>query len=324
MRTLRCIVVLLVLGLPGLARDKAVPQPQEFEIAVHTFFDFRPPTDFYQIYVVRGNNTGSSIERVTLTPPGNSWLQPAKVEDETASLSNRPEDLLGDTNPCAIPEKELHREVKRCKKCLVFSGAEVRLRVQCGDQSRIINTRILDRDIYDSRTKTPSHTSWSMQLTSSLDRSLGSSVSDRPVFPADDPPTSSPPESSLMKDIGAAKYDSLFAGSPDKPSDVYRMAKAPIPEPEISITLSPEMPAEKLANPNYPPLARLAKIDGVVHVKFRIAQDGSTDQVVVEDGHPMLRTTAQQAVQMWKFSKGAEGQQVRATISFRSNCSVPN
>ena len=323
MRTLLGLLLLLTLVCPVLARDKAAPQPQEFEVALHTFFDFGPPTDFYQIYFVRRADTGSSIERVTLTPPGGSCLQPAKVEVETASSSDSPEKLLGDTNPCAIPEKELHREVKRCKKCLVFSGAEVRLRVQCGDKSRIINTKILDRDIYDSRTKTPSHTSWSMQLMSSLDKSLGSSVSDRPVFATGDPPPTNPHESSLLRDIGAAKYDSLFAGNPDKPSDVYRMAKAPIPEPEILITLNPEVPAENLVRPTYPPIARLAKIDGIVHVKFQIAQDGSTEAVTIEDGHPMLRPVTQQVVGKWKFAKGSGDREIQAAVSFKSNCSVP-
>ncbi len=323
MRALLCLVVLSALGFPALARDKVAPQPQEFEVALHTFFDFGPPTDFYQIYLVRRNEMGSSIERVTLTPPGGSCIQPATVEVETSTLSDSPQALLANVNPCQIPEKELHREVKRCKKCLTFSGADVRLRVQCGDKSRIINTKILDRDIYDSRSKTPSHTSWSMQLMSSLDKSLGSSVSDRPVFATGDPPPTNLPESSLLKEVGAAKYDSLFAGSPDKPSDVYRMAKTPIPKPEISITLNPEVPTESLVKPTYPPIARLANIDGIVHVKFQIAQDGSTDAVMIEDGHPMLRPATEQVVRTWRFAKDPGHREVQAAISFKSNCSVP-
>jgi TonB family protein len=159
---------------------------------------------------------------------------------------------------------------------------------------------------------------------SKLDQLLGSSVSDRPVFPSfDEPKTTLPPESSLLRDIAAGKYDVLFERSPDKASDVYRIAKLPIPDPEIFITLSPQLPAETLLPPQYPPIGRLAKIDGIVHVKFRIAKDGSTESVTVEDGHPMLRPATEQAVSAWRFPKEAANRDVQAAISFKSNCSAP-
>jgi hypothetical protein len=47
-------------------------------------------------------------------------------------------------------KKPLRRELKRCKKCLVFSGADVVLQVQCGTETCLIRTDILDK-IRDSR-----------------------------------------------------------------------------------------------------------------------------------------------------------------------------
>jgi hypothetical protein len=121
-----------------------------------TFFDFWPPFEFYEIFSVRAGNKGALVERIQVTPPGDVRTQPATVQVATSSTSESIADLLGGTNPCTIPEKELRRELKRCKTCLTFSGADVVMQVQCGGQNRRIRMDILDRDMFDSHTVTPS------------------------------------------------------------------------------------------------------------------------------------------------------------------------
>ena len=153
-----CIFALVV--LLAFAEKPRVPQPSQFEIARHTFFDFGPPFDFYELYLIRSTANGSSIERITLTPPGGSCMQPAKVETAAATLNEPLEVLLGKSNPCAIPDKELTRELKRCKKCVVFSGANVAMQAQCANHNRIIRANVLDRDMFDPAPNTPQHTSW--------------------------------------------------------------------------------------------------------------------------------------------------------------------
>ena len=56
----------------------------------------------------------------------------------------------------------------------------------------------------------------------------------------------------------------------------------------------------ELADPVYPPLARQARITGVVLVKIRIDQDGTT-QAVVLSGHPVLREAALTSAQQSRF-----------------------
>ena len=46
-----------------------LPTPDQFIVGRHSFFDFGPPTDFYELFVVRSAPKGSSIERISLTPP---------------------------------------------------------------------------------------------------------------------------------------------------------------------------------------------------------------------------------------------------------------
>jgi hypothetical protein len=250
--------------------------PNQFEIAQHTFFDFGPPNDFYELFFIRPTESGTSIERITLTPPGNACIQPATIETQSASIGESIATLLGGTNPCSIPEKELHRELKRCKKCLVFSGANVAMQVQCGGQTRAIRSDILDRDMFDPAANTPEHTSWTKRLLARLNQAIGPGVMERPIFPMSGPESSAAlGNSETLADVGSGKYNNLFQGAPDKPSDLYRAAQKRPPIPTVQlISISPIRP-EVFAEPDYPPLARLAHIEGVVVFKADIEPNGT-------------------------------------------------
>lgn len=55
------------------------------------------------------------------------------------------------------------------------------------------------------------------------------------------------------------------------------------------------------ALPNYPAVARQARITGVVKVSFAIAPNGSVSDVKAVSGHPMLTPAAVENVQTWHF-----------------------
>jgi hypothetical protein len=156
--------------------------PTQLTIARHTFFDFGPPNDFYEIIDVAQNGNELSVQRALVTPAGIACLQPAKVELSSGTLHESMEELLQSKNPCAIPEKELRREEQRCKKCLVFSGVDVTIQVRCAGKNRQIRTDILDRDLFDSAPNTPKNTSWSMAVLQRLDSAIGPGVIDKPIF----------------------------------------------------------------------------------------------------------------------------------------------
>src|SRR5260370_6686085 len=109
--------------------------PTHLTIARHTFFDFGPPNDFYEIIDVAPNGNALSVQRALVTPPGIACVQPAKVELSSGILHEIMDELLQSKSPCAIPEKELRRERQRCKKCLVFSGVDVTMQVNCGGKT---------------------------------------------------------------------------------------------------------------------------------------------------------------------------------------------
>ena len=324
----RTIVIALVCGVAGLSvpaspRNRRPPAspPQEFEIGRHTFFDFGPPSDFYELFLVRTTGNDTSIERITLTPAG-GCTQPAKVETASGKINAPIATLFGKTNPCAIPEKALRRELKRCKKCLVFSGADVAMQVQCGSTTRIIRSDILDKDMFDPAANTPEHTSWTMQLLGRIDQAVGPGAMDRPIFPVSEPEASPSPNlsSNALRDVNSGKYDLLFQKAPNKASDIYRAAQISPPKPSVQLVSSTPFQPQVIGMPAYPPLARAARIEGVVTFNIEIAPDGGTTNFIVDSGHPMLRETVKRAVAEWRFPKEAAGQKVQASIGFKTNC----
>jgi hypothetical protein len=319
--TCRATIVLALCCFASAHGQSGRPIPTEFTIGRHTFFDFGPPTDFYELFLVHAAPSGASIERISLTPPGDACIQPASVEVASASLADSVAELLGKTNPCAISEKELRRELKRCKKCLVFSGANVAMQVQCGGAPRIIRADILDRDMFDAAPRTPEHTSWTMQLLNRIDGAVGPGVMDRPLFPMPNPDqTDVPAQDQALRDIGSGKYDELFHNAPDKLSELYRAAQIRPPNPTVRLLSSAPFQPEVFVAPGYPPLARLARISGTVDFSMDVSADGSTTNFTVENGHAMLRPTTEKAVGSWKFSKDAAGQRIHAAIEFATNC----
>ena len=140
-------------------KQSPVPMPESFVLGRHTFIDIGPPFDFYEILSVHRDGTGTVLERITVTPPGDPCTQPATVETDNLPMAASIPELLAGTNPCRIPAKALRAELKRCKKCLVFSGAQITMSVQCGQETRLIRMDILDRDMFDPAPNTP-HGQW--------------------------------------------------------------------------------------------------------------------------------------------------------------------
>jgi protein TonB len=53
--------------------------------------------------------------------------------------------------------------------------------------------------------------------------------------------------------------------------------------------------------PNYPPLARQARIQGTVVLQAQISKDGSIINLQLISGHPMLAPAAIEAVKQWRY-----------------------
>ncbi len=328
MRSGVAVCAFLILANCALAQEHSasVTPPNQFEIARRTFFDFGPPFDYYELFFVRPTGTGTSIERITLTPPADRCASSAKLEAASGSINESIEKLLGRTNPCSIPEKELRRELKRCKKCLVFSGATVVMQVQCGSQIRLVRADVLDKDMFDPAANTPQHTSWTMTLLERLDHAVGPGVMDKPMFAVveEEKASGESGDPTVLRDISLGKYDALFPGGPDKPSDLYRASQIRPATPSVSLQSSSPFQPTVSNLPGYPAIARAARVEGAVSFRIKVDSNGNVKDVVFDSGPPLLRRSVENAVSEWKFPEGAFNQQIEATINFALNCSTPS
>jgi periplasmic protein TonB len=57
----------------------------------------------------------------------------------------------------------------------------------------------------------------------------------------------------------------------------------------------------KRVQPNYPPLARQARIQGQVLLQAEISKDGTIENLRLISGHPMLAPAAIEAVKQWRY-----------------------
>lgn len=57
----------------------------------------------------------------------------------------------------------------------------------------------------------------------------------------------------------------------------------------------------KRVQPNYPPLARQARIQGQVVLQAEISKEGTIINLQLISGHPMLAPSAIEAVKQWRY-----------------------
>lgn len=74
----------------------------------------------------------------------------------------------------------------------------------------------------------------------------------------------------------------------------------------IAQTTAQPPEAVLIAPPKYPPLARLAQIQGSVVVQVKVDSSGNVEDVHVVSGHPMLLATVTEAVRKWQFACRAD------------------
>lgn len=297
--------------------------PSQFVIGRDTFFDFGPPFHYLEVISVEPAQNGTHISRILVTPPGDACTQPAHVECNTALVSKSIGDLLTGTNPCMIPESELRKEQKRCKHCLVFSGADVTMRVQCGEHQRQIRMDILDRDIYDpSHAKTPERTSWTMALLSRLDQALGPGPMEKPIFTISGTPTTPLPKSKLLDELSLGSFNSLFQRTTIKVSDLYRQALHPPPSPWVELVSSDPTAPTSYDLPAYSPLARAAHISGRVQFTAQVDADGHLSDLKIISGHPLLTKSVEESAQRWIYPPTASGSRIAAAVEFKMNCTT--
>jgi len=107
----------------------------------------------------------------------------------------------------------------------------------------------------------------------------------------------------------------------EKVPAVVPQVSAPEPKPARTSQISPGVLISKV-NPQYPPAARAARVQGAVVMHAIIGTDGSIQQLRVISGNPLLVNAAMDAVKKWRYrpyvldGKAVEGE-TDITVHFR-------
>ena len=114
------------------------------------------------------------------------------------------------------------------------------------------------------------------------------------------PPAFVPGNPNKKIDIGV-----LF-GNPDDNSEVAQPLPPPPPPPPPPqrIRQGGNVSQASLISqtkPAYPPLAKQARIQGIVILEAVIGKDGTVNEIRVLNGHPLLQQSAIDAVSQWKY-----------------------
>jgi TonB family protein len=318
-RLLVGICFFLIEFLPAVAQRSSSEFPSQLLIARHTFFDFGPPFDFYEVFTVDSGPNGLDVERALVSPAGDACFQPPTVEVRAATVHTSMSAVLKGQNPCDIPEKDLRKELKRCKHCSIFSGSDVTMHVSCRGKERAIRMDILDLDMFSPKATTPKQTSWTMAVMKSLDDALGPGVMDKPMFSPGNPETSSQQVETLtLHRLRSGQFDRLF-DSKQPLSELAQQAAQPLPSPNVVLLdYSPVLPIE-VELPGYPPIARAAHVGGKVSVNFHVTPDGRPENISFEK-QTMMQSATQAAVEKWRFPETKAGHEEHVTIEFKLNC----
>ena len=79
----------------------------------------------------------------------------------------------------------------------------------------------------------------------------------------------------------------------------------------------------KIVEPEYPPEARRARVEGVVVLEATVTEKGAVDNVKVISGPPLLIEAAVKAVQQWRCEPTIlNGQAVPVILTARVNFSL--
>jgi TonB family protein len=145
---------------------------------------------------------------------------------------------------------------------------------------------------------------------------------DKPAItlPGDAGGSPQPPDSPTFQEIAAGKYDRLFPGTTDKPSQTYLSTKVAPTPPTVSLVKSSPFTPILAPLPQYPAIARAARVEGTLTFTVDVQADGRTTRFAVENGPPLFRAAMEDASHGWVFPDQAAGQRVVVTVEFTLNC----
>jgi protein TonB len=136
------------------------------------------------------------------------------------------------------------------------------------------------------------------------------------------PPPPPPPQAKPKPPEPKVKKIPRPDPTPEEPEPIVvpPPVEPPPPVPEIGpVRVEPGQGPGliKKVEPIYPPLAKVARIEGTVVLDAVILKDGSVDEItVLESANSMLEKSAIDALKQWRFTPGSQDVVMTLTVNF--------
>jgi periplasmic protein TonB len=118
---------------------------------------------------------------------------------------------------------------------------------------------------------------------------------------SEQPVASSPDVSNLGVEGGTGTARRGVFNSIGSSAEVAPPAPPPVPARPIKVSNWAEGNIIYRVQPNYPPIARLSRVQGTVELRAIISKTGTIENLIVVSGHPMLVKSAIEAVRQWRY-----------------------
>ena len=246
---LAIVVLLGVLPVSAENPKKTAALLDEFVVGRHVVLD-SDPHEPYELYVVRDAGGITSVERITLTPSGNSCENPARVEVAIGAAPGNIAQLLGNRDLCSLAEKQMKHKPSKPG----YIASHMTFEVSCEGKKRELRAGSVDNDSW-SDLRAPNDTMWTMKVMDELEKATG------PTVASSDPPTPMRMSPAIAERLSAGEFDDLFDGAPQRPSEIYRASLQPITEPTVTVRMDRNPKASEPID--YPALAKAAQVEGV-------------------------------------------------------------
>jgi hypothetical protein len=314
--------LLLSLALVATANGRSISGPSSFYI-VSVFFSDNGALFYYRVIDVKPDGPDTIVRYVRVAPADVFCSKTKIVEAAQARVRNTsPAELVGKNDPCAIDPGQLAPVVKKYHRTSgIFEAISFGVVAQCGTNSVALGLPD-DQQINTDRLK-HSHPEMAALWH------LSSDVIDGPFGNNDIFHDRSEKEAyslqrageGIVAELRSGRYDAGLAaaskgnvGNWKSPSfrSLLEDYHGPIQRSEVQAWLTPRLlDADRFqfasfSAPNYPPLAKQARIEG--KVELELAVDPTSGDVLSASslsGHPLLVTNSIDSAKRWRFSPGS-------------------
>jgi TonB family protein len=320
------LIVTLVCAAHLLASSAPPSNPSEFYIVSVGFSDALPGWH-RSILEVRPEGPDLFVRYIRVMPFSNDCGEATKIVWTAVRLpSTTLSTLTAGQNLCAVRSSDLPRTLRSFPPThlMSFGGDTWSIVAKCGTDARVLRLPgSWTVDMARLKQRTPKTAAlWTLESRIGT-RAFGSFPSGD-VIPSDLASRLLSADDALLDELKSGRFDAgLQPGRSFKDDVALRRTANDALGGSVKLVDAGRFRFEQYFEPQYPPLAKQARIGGAVELQLGLNREtGTVQEVKVLSGHPILTQAAKESAQRWRFARGSgDGAgSIRIVLEFIFRC----